>query len=127
VIVTLAKLKEAKLMAAAYLFEREWNYNMEYAEDLQKVLRNEITDIHSTWSSRIWSKKNWIIIKGENSYSLSKTEIIAIPKYKPFWRLKHIGVRWYCAIKNVVFYSAASLIYGPIGLKALFGAGVSVI
>lgn len=112
----------------AYLYERNLTFSLEFEPELRKILSKENVNVYSEWSARIWLKHNFVrnppIPGNIDIWTLDKWQKIKVAKHTPFWRLKNIGVRWYCAVKNVGFFTIASMTAGPLGFKALVGSDV---
>lgn len=82
-------------------------------------------------SFRIWRPSRWIItrheyssnINGENvwHYSVSKHKTVQISSSTPFWRFQNMFVRMGAFFNNGLFFFAANSIFGPFGIRSLFG------
>mmetsp|Transcript_17808 Transcript_17808/g.53721 ORF Transcript_17808/g.53721 Transcript_17808/m.53721 type:complete len:569 (+) Transcript_17808:360-2066(+) len=72
----------------------------------------------------IWRPRNWIVrpvktVRGETRYTVERARVWRVTTRTPGWRL-HLLVVWCAqAFNNGCWALTASLVYGPLGVKAL--------
>jgi len=73
------------------------------------------------WKFRIWNPKNWEVTKNGNYYSVDKYNTCKTTTNMPFWRLSNLVMGAASLCWNGMYYCGKNLVYGPLGLRSIFG------
>lgn len=110
-----------------YLFDK----NLEIASEVSQELK-ALTSVPAhvfNWNFRIWRPKNWKVTRseyksGDNThyeYTVDKYTHYETTTYYPGWRISKMFISIAQYFNNGLFGLVANTVYGPYGLRSLFG------
>eukprot|EP01012_Entosiphon_sulcatum_P009931 TRINITY_DN15721_c0_g1_i1.p1 TRINITY_DN15721_c0_g1~~TRINITY_DN15721_c0_g1_i1.p1 ORF type:complete len:1018 (+),score=174.45 TRINITY_DN15721_c0_g1_i1:426-3479(+) len=105
-----------------YLASRVIEFERKLSPGIEAELKKERTPSREIqFNRRIWRPKNWQIAGSPGSHYAMKYYISKVQTSEWFWRWRILAQRIRKNWKNAVFWQFVSLVYGPVGLRGLFG------